>query len=117
MAKKIDAGADYGIDAFIFDWYHYDDGPFLKRPIDEGFLKAKNNGRIKFAFMWANHDWIKNLFPYTKGEPRHVLYPGKLLESFGFDSVTSYVWIHHALMPQPDRVRAMEAAREQGMPV
>ncbi|HRY50565.1 MAG TPA: glycoside hydrolase family 99-like domain-containing protein, partial [Candidatus Paceibacterota bacterium] len=25
MAKKIDAAADHGIDAFIFDWYHYED--------------------------------------------------------------------------------------------
>ena len=193
MAKKIDAAADHGIDAFIFDWYCYEDGPFLDRPVDEGFLKAKNNGRIKFAFMWANHNWQKNLFPYKKGDPKEVLYPGrvspagfdriaerlikgyfrhpsywridgkpyfsfydlgKLLDSFGsvpatraaldafrakaraaglpglhlnavvwgqpvlpgekvpadpaqlvrdlgFDSVTSYVWIHHALMPQP----------------
>jgi hypothetical protein len=193
MAKKIDAAADHGIGAFIFDWYHYEDGPFLSRPIDEGFLKVKNNGRLKFAFMWANHNWQKNLFPYTKGEAKEVLYPGQvspagfdriatrlvagyfrhpsywridgkpyfsfydlgqLLASFGsvaetrrgldafrekavaaglpglhlnavvwgqpilpgervpadparlvrdlgFDSVTSYVWIHHALMPQP----------------
>ena len=36
MAQKIDAAADHGIDAFIFDWYYYDDGPFLNRPIDRG---------------------------------------------------------------------------------
>src|SRR5262245_42785596 len=29
MAKKIAAAADNGVDAFIFDWYYYDDGPFL----------------------------------------------------------------------------------------
>src|ERR1041384_3177331 len=29
MAQKIAAAADHGIDAFIFDWYYYDDGPFL----------------------------------------------------------------------------------------
>jgi hypothetical protein len=22
------------------------------------FLKANNNERVKFAFMWANRDWI-----------------------------------------------------------
>jgi hypothetical protein len=27
MAQKIAAAADHGIDAFIFDWYYYDDGP------------------------------------------------------------------------------------------
>ena len=51
MAQKIDAAADHGISAFIFDWYYYDDGPFLERPIDIGFLQATNNSRIKFAFM------------------------------------------------------------------
>lgn len=75
MAQKIDAAADHGIDAFIFDWYYYNDGPFLDRPIDIGFLKAKNNARIKFAFMWANHDWIE-IHPYRRGAERKVLYPG-----------------------------------------
>ena len=90
MAQKIAAAADHGIDAFIFDWYHYDDGPFLDRPIDEGFLKATNNHRIKFAFMWANHDWIKNLFPYKKGDPQTVLYPGKVTPA-NFDKICDHV--------------------------
>ena len=34
MEKKIDAAADHGIDAFIFDWYYYDDEPFLNRCLD-----------------------------------------------------------------------------------
>jgi Glycosyltransferase WbsX len=82
MARSIDAAADHGIDAFIFDWYHYDDGPFLEKPIDNGFLKAKNNSRLKFAFMWANHDW-EDIHPYRSGTPRKLLYPGKVSpESF-----------------------------------
>ena len=75
MAQKIAAAADHGIDAFIFDWYYYNDGPFLDRPIDLGFLKAKNNARLKFAFMWANHDWLE-IHPYRRGTERKVLYPG-----------------------------------------
>jgi hypothetical protein len=58
MEQKIDAAADHGIDAFIFDWYYYDDGLFLERGIEEGFFGAKNNRRLKFGLMWANHDWI-----------------------------------------------------------
>ncbi|RYG33697.1 hypothetical protein EON81_17535 [bacterium] len=77
MAKKIDAAASHGVDAFIFDWYHYSDGPFLDRPIDRGFLKAKNNRKLKFAFMWANHDWLE-IQPYHRGEPPKLLYPGKV---------------------------------------
>jgi hypothetical protein len=77
MAKKIAAAADHGIDAFIFDWYYYDDGPFLDSPIDRGFMKARNNKRLKFAFMWANHDWI-DIHPYRKGAPQKLLYPGRV---------------------------------------
>lgn len=77
MAKKIGAAADHGIDAFIFDWYYYDDGPFLDGAIDGGFLKARNNKRLKIAFMWANHDWI-DIHPYRKGTPTKLLYPGRV---------------------------------------
>ena len=77
MAQKIDAAADHGIDAFIFDWYMYEDGPFLNRCIDEGFLEAENYERIKFALMWANHDWV-DIHPYTKGAEQKLLYPGKV---------------------------------------
>jgi len=90
MARKIAAAADHGIDAFIFDWYYYDDGPFLDRPIDEGFLKATNNHRIRFAFMWANHDWQGNLFPYKKGEPKDVIYPGKVSPA-SFERICDHV--------------------------
>jgi hypothetical protein len=75
MANKINAAADHGISAFIFDWYYYDDGPFLAATVDRGFLQATNNARIQFALMWANHDWV-DIQPYHRGDPRRVLYPG-----------------------------------------
>src|SRR5690606_6704533 len=51
MEMKINAAVESGIDCFIFDWYMYEDGPFLNRCIDEGFLKAENTSSIKFALM------------------------------------------------------------------
>jgi hypothetical protein len=79
MAKKIDAAADYGITSFIFDWYWYDDGPFLDRGLDQGFLQAPNNDRLKFSLMWANHDWI-DIHPAKRRECEYrqhtLLYPG-----------------------------------------
>ncbi len=75
MAQKIDAAADNGIDAFIFDWYYYNDGPFLNRALDNGFLKASNTEKLKFSLMWANHDWVE-LHPSTHGVPQELLYPG-----------------------------------------
>jgi len=80
MAHKIDAAADHGLDAFIFDWYWYEDGPFLERCLNEGFLGAANNERLKFALMWANHDWT-DIHPAALngvGEKARLLYPGKV---------------------------------------
>jgi hypothetical protein len=90
MAKKIDAAADHGLNHFIFDWYWYDDGPFLDRCLEEGFLKAANNHRLKFAIMWANHDWL-DIHPAKRTGGKHTLqYPGAVsLEAF--EKVTDHV--------------------------
>ena len=55
MASQIDAAADHGINVFIYDWYWYDRRPFLENCLNDGYLKAKNNNRVKFYLMWANH--------------------------------------------------------------
>ena len=75
MEMKIDAAADNGLTYWIFDWYYYNDGPFLNRCLEEGYLKAKNNSRVKFCTMWANHDWV-DIHPWTRGTERTLLYPG-----------------------------------------
>ncbi|SFJ23175.1 Glycosyltransferase WbsX [Paenibacillus sp. UNC496MF] len=75
MAQKIDAAADHGVDTFIFDWYWYEDGPYLERALEEGFLGAANNERLKFALMWANHDWI-DIHPAPRNAPYNTLAPG-----------------------------------------
>jgi len=55
MEKKVRVAADHGIDAFIFDWYWYEDtGPLLHEALERAFLPAANN-RLKFGVMWANH--------------------------------------------------------------
>jgi hypothetical protein len=53
---EIAAAADHGVNVFIFDWYWYDRLPFLEGQLDDGYLKARNNDRVKFYLMWANHD-------------------------------------------------------------
>jgi hypothetical protein len=89
MAKKIAAAADNGVDAFIFDWYNYDDGPFLNRCLDKGYLRASNRKRVKFGLMWANHDW-QDIHPYRKGTPYKLLYPGKVSPR-SFVKITDHV--------------------------
>ena len=58
MEKKIGIAAKYGVDVFVFDWYIYDKpiGKYLSEALENSFLNAKNNSKIKFALMWCNHD-------------------------------------------------------------
>jgi len=56
MEMQIDAAADHGINVFIYDWYWYDRRPFLEQCLNNGFLAARNNDRMRFYLMWANHD-------------------------------------------------------------
>lgn len=55
MEMQIDAAADHGVNVFIYDWYWYDRRPFLENCLNDGYLKARNNHRVKFYLMWANH--------------------------------------------------------------
>ncbi len=93
MARKIAAAADHGIDAFIFDWYWYDDGPFLERGLERGFLGAPNNQRLKFAIMWANHDWL-DIHPARLREcqdgSQTLLYPGTITRAT-FETAVQHV--------------------------
>ncbi len=84
FARKIEAAADHGLDSFIFDWYWYENAPFLNRALEQGYLRASNREQLKFALMWANHDWI-DIMPLKRSEratPR-LLYPGNVsLQAF-----------------------------------
>lgn len=97
MARKVDAAADNGVDAFIFDWYYYNDGPFLEAALDHGYLHAPNRSRVKFALMWANHDWLE-LHPYKRGAPQRLLYPGKVSPE-KFDEICDHVVKDYFLQP------------------
>ena len=76
MAQKIDAAAAHGVNVFIFDWYYYNDGPFLELALEKGFMAAENRSKIKFCNMWANHDWY-DIHPALPVD-RKLLYPGKV---------------------------------------
>jgi hypothetical protein len=59
MEKKINAAVSYGVNVFIYDWYWYDKRPFLEDALNKGFLGAKNNDKMKFFIMWANHHFTR----------------------------------------------------------
>ncbi|MBP3692242.1 MAG: glycoside hydrolase family 99-like domain-containing protein [Clostridia bacterium] len=56
MSEQIEAAVSHGVNVFIYDWYWYDDRPFLENSLNDGFLKAPNNNKMKFYIMWANHN-------------------------------------------------------------
>ena len=56
MEMEIRAAVDHGVNVFIYDWYWYDRRPFLENCLNDGFLKARNRGEMKFYLMWANHN-------------------------------------------------------------
>ena len=55
MSMEIEAAVDHGVNVFIYDWYWYESAPFLENCLNDGFLKAPNNKKMKFYLMWANH--------------------------------------------------------------
>jgi hypothetical protein len=89
MAKRIDAAADHGVDAFLFDWYWYDDGPFLQNGLDHGFLRAPNRDRVRFALMWANHNWT-DIHPHKRAIQPMLRYPGRVTPAT-FDTIAGHV--------------------------
>ena len=89
MEKKIRAASDAGITSFIFDWYWYNDGPYLNKALDKGFLGAKNTKNLKFALMWANHDWA-DIHPCTRYLDPPVLAEG-IINPEAFEQMTDYI--------------------------
>ncbi len=64
MTRQIDLAAEHGLDFFAFCWYWHDNGgPINQQAIQTDpkhtglnlFLRAKNNQRLKFCLLVANH--------------------------------------------------------------
>ena len=87
--KKIVAAKQHGVDALLFDWYWYENGPFLNRALEGGYLGSANSGDVKFALMWANHDWI-DLHPAKLGVEGPVQFHGAVSRK-AFDAMCDRV--------------------------
>lgn len=94
-----------GITCFIYDWYWHDGREQLGEGLNQGFLKARYNGLMNFAVMWANHGpfashtkeqllqvtdyWIANYFKrpnywMVDGKPYVSFFsPGQMLDDMG----------------------------------
>ncbi len=47
---------------------------FYHEQLENGFLKARNRAKLKFALMWANHHW-KNVYPARSPREAATLLP------------------------------------------
>ena len=90
MARKIDAAVSHGVNTFIFDWYWYDNAPFLEECIDSGFLRARNCSQMNFYLMWANHDASSLWDIHRSHDPNVVIWPGAV-DRATFDTVADRV--------------------------
>lgn len=102
MEQKIAAAADHGVDVFIYDWYYYNDGTFLERALNEGFFGAANRSRLRYALMWANHNWV-DIHPVPADLNPELLYPGAVTPE-SFERMTDYVIEHHFSRPEYWRI-------------
>jgi hypothetical protein len=66
VEKWIDVATDHGVNVFVYDWYWYNEGPFLESALNDGFLKAANREKMQFYIMWANHDVKYNYWNYHR---------------------------------------------------
>lgn len=74
--REIDLAAEHGIDVFLYDWYWYSGVKNMEEALEQGFLRAANRDRMKFALMWANHD-RKDQFCPEFGKERTVWLPSR----------------------------------------
>ncbi len=77
MSMEIEAATKHGVDVFIFDWYWYDNRPFMETTLNNGFLKADNVEKMKFYLMWANHD-VGNTWDTRISHEPNIIWEGKV---------------------------------------
>ena len=87
--KIIRTALKYGVNTFIFDWYWYDKRPWLEGVLNDGFLKAKNNEKMKFYLMWANHTHTAYI-DYTEPDKSKYYWKGQV-DFDTFDEFTDHV--------------------------
>jgi hypothetical protein len=76
MRDHVTRAGAAGIDAFLWDWYWYDERDFLNAPLDATYLGLDEHP-VSFALMWANHTWI-DVFPARVGRVGDTWWQGEV---------------------------------------
>jgi hypothetical protein len=98
MRMQIDAAADHAVNVFIYDWYWYDQRPFLEGCLNNGYLQAPNHDRVRFYLMWANHDVTYGWDLRNSSDRDTVLYKGWVNRA-DFEGVCRHVIERYLLHP------------------
>lgn len=86
--KIVKTATKYGVNTFIFDWYWYDGKPFLEDVVNS-FLQARNNQKMKFYLMWANHT-ANSYWDYEEPDKSKVYWHGETSRE-SFDGFTAHL--------------------------
>lgn len=101
-AREIDLASSSGINVFMIDWYWHEGMMFCHEQLEQGFLRAPNRQKMKFAVMWANHNW-KNVYPAPIKGKEALIYPQTYSEA-DMDRLTDYILEHYLSEPNYWRI-------------
>ena len=100
--RKIRTALEYGVNTFIFDWYWYDDRPFLEDVLQKGFLQAANNEKMQFYLMWANH--VMTSYLDAANPDKSLVYWPEPVTPEIFDRIADHLIEHYFLRPNYYRI-------------
>ena len=92
-SREIELAAHYGVDAWMIDWYWHQGTQFYQEQLEQGFLKSQNRSKLRFAVMWANHDW-KNVYPARSPADAAMMLP-QVHTLADFERVAEYCAEHY----------------------
>ena len=96
-AREVELASNHGVTAWMIDWYWHSGLQFYHEQLEQGLLKAENRSKLKFAIMWANHDW-GNVYPARSPRDAAVLLP-QVHTLKDFENVGNYCAEHYFSQP------------------
>ncbi|MDF2993515.1 MAG: hypothetical protein K0S37_4029 [Microbacterium sp.] len=90
MARQTELAYRSGVDGFVFDFYWYDDGPYLNRALDDGLLPADTPDDFRFGIMWANHELV-DIFPSRHHRDRPEVLKAGRIDRGAFEAMATHV--------------------------